>query len=113
MAECLPDFREEAAVRDAQQGDRDGRAPPFSGAKSARLTFPPPRGAPPCADFGRNGGAHLRWGLLVCEAAAAGAFAHCRARVAIRWGARQSRCRRKLLCGTRSRATGTVALPLS
>src|SRR5712692_3016268 len=66
----------EAAARDAQQGDRDGRAPPFSGAKSARLTFPRPRGAPPCADFGRNGGAHLRGGLVVCEAAAAGATPH-------------------------------------
>ena len=28
---------EEAAARDAQQGDRDGRAPPFSKAKPPRL----------------------------------------------------------------------------
>ena len=45
----------EAAVRDAQRGDRDGRAPPFSGGKPPRLTFPRPRRPSPHADFGRNG----------------------------------------------------------
>src|SRR5713226_1378334 len=60
----------EAAARDAQQSDRDGRAPPFSGAKSARLTFPRLRQAFPEAEFGWNAGAHLRWGLLLYGAAA-------------------------------------------
>ena len=44
IAECGTPLPEEAVARDAQQSDRDGRAPPFSGAKSARLTFPRLRG---------------------------------------------------------------------
>jgi hypothetical protein len=38
--------------------------------------------------------------------------AHSRAPFGIRWGEYQPCCRRKLLRGTRSRATGTVALPV-
>ena len=106
----------EAAARDAQQSDRDGRAPPFSGAKSARLPFPRLRRRSPPDEFGGDGRPRLGWDLLLCEAAAAVALPTAAPRLASRRPARASRAcypRRKLLRGTRSRATGTVALPLS
>ncbi len=51
--------------------------------------------------------------LLLCETAADGALPTAALRSKSDGASATSTCRRKLLCGTRSRATETVALPLS
>src|SRR6266704_6252348 len=84
---------------------------PFSGAKSARLTFPRLRRRSPHDEFGRDGRAHLSGASCLAKLLRLGRCPS-RAPVENQTGQVPAPLPRKLLCETRSRATEAVALPV-